>query len=101
MYKNEDIFNRDNAHEAVKELSVLNKGIAHMPIYFKAEIIISYLKDHCIKTDWIAANPKLIELMLSNRFVTKHIESLFEFCRMKPTYRHDFESYIKKQVLNY
>ena len=99
-HNSEDIFNHNNAPEMVKELSIINERVAHTPVYFKSEIIIAYLKDHCIKSDWIAANPELVKIMLSNRFATKHIESLFEISRMKQEYRCDFENYIKKQLLN-
>lgn len=98
-YNSEDIFNPDKTPEMVKELTALNEGIAHTPVYFKAEIIISYLKNHSLKNDWINANPKLAELMISNSFVTVHIESLFEFCRSNHLFLHGFESYITKQVL--
>ncbi len=91
----EDIFNANKSTKMVKELSLIKSGIVNMPVYFKADIIISYLKNHCIKNDWIKANPELVALLLSGRFVTTYIEALFDFCRMKPAYSKGFESYIK------
>ncbi len=95
-YNSEDIFNAEKMPEMAKELSVIKTGIIKMPPYFKPEIIISYFKNHCIKNDWIKANPELVKLLLSGCFVTRHIEAQFEFCRMKPTYRENFETYIKR-----
>jgi hypothetical protein len=66
-----------------------------MPIAFKAEIVISYLRDHSLKNEWISANPEVVKFLLSSSFVTVHMESLFNYCRLKPDYRQSFESYIK------
>lgn len=94
-YNSEDVFSAEKLPEMVKELSTIKTGIVNMPPYFKPEIIISYLKNHCIKNDWIQANPELVRLLLSGCFVTRHIEAQFEFCRIKSTYWKDFEFYIK------
>ena len=100
-YNSEDIFSADRSPEMREELLDLNGKIIDMPVYFKAEIIISYLKDHSIKTEWIKANPTLVKFLLSGSFTTtRHIESLFDFCRLKPNYRKGFESYIKTTLLN-
>ena len=98
-YNSEDVFNAEKSPEIGKELDALKEQTAHTPIYFKVEIIISYLKNHSIQNTWIAANPELVRLLLSNRLITRHIESLFDFCRMKPIYSRDFESYIKMKLL--
>ena len=94
-YNSEDIFNADKTPEMVKELSVIKHGIVNMPVYFKGEIIISYLKNHSIKNDWVKANPELVQSLLAGRFETKYIEALFEFSRRRPMYSRDLEMYIK------
>lgn len=100
VHNSEDLFNPEKTPEMVKELSALNEGTAHTPIYFKAEIIISYLKNHSLKNEWITANPKLTDMMINGFFKTIHIESLFEYCRMNQPFRRSYEKYIQQQVLN-
>jgi hypothetical protein len=99
-YNSEDIFSDERCPEMREELLVLNRKLINMPIYFKAEIVISYFKNHSIKNEWIAANPELVRFLLSGSFKTGHIESLFDFCRLKPNYCREFESYIKITLLN-
>jgi hypothetical protein len=99
VHNSEDVFNPDKAPEMMKELSAINKGTAHIPVYFKAEIIISYLKNHSLKNEWIVANPKLADIMINGYFKTKYIESLFEYCRMNQSFTHSYENYIQQQVL--
>lgn len=96
---NEDVFSASESADMVKELNALKERTAQMPLYFKTEIIISYLKNHSIKNDWIEANPSLAKLMTSNTCVTNHIESLFIFCRNKQPYLRDYEAYIKSFLL--
>ncbi len=98
-HNREDIFSADKTPEMVKELSVLKQETAHTPIYFKAEIIISYLKSHSLKNDWIEANPKLTKLMTANSFATTHLESLFAYCRNNLPFQRGYEKYLRNKIL--
>ena len=97
-YNSEEIFNAERFPEMKGELSSLIQKIENTPRYFKAEIIISYFKSHCIKSEWIRVNPELVTFLLSENFITRHIESLFDWCRLKPLYLRAYESYIKTTV---
>jgi hypothetical protein len=98
--KSEDVFYENESPEMIKELLALGVLTAHTPVYFKAEIIISFLKNHSLKNKWIEANPVLAELMISGSSVTTHLESLFESARGKKDFLLAYESYIKTQILN-
>jgi hypothetical protein len=100
MLKSEDVFYETESPEMMKELSALGKLTANTPVYFKAEIIISFLKNHSLKNKWIEANPALAELMISGSSATGHIESLFESSRNKKNFLFAYENYIKAQLLN-
>jgi len=100
MLKSEDVFYENESPEMMKELSALAKLTAHSPVHFKAEIIISFLKNHSLKNKWIEANPVLAELMISGSSATTHIESLFESARNKKDFLLAYESYIQAQLLN-
>jgi len=95
----EDVFSASNYPEIAKELDVLKKDAAHTPIYFKVEIVISYLKNHSLNNKWIRANPKLVALMTSNSSRTAHIESLFEFYRFRQLSLKSYETYIRHILL--
>ena len=96
----EDIFTPDESPEMREELLQLNGKITNMAVCFKADIVISYLKNHSIKNEWIKANPELVTFLLHGDFNSRHVEALFDFCRMKRDYRDSFESYIKRTLLN-
>ena len=95
----EDVFSASKYPEMAKELNVLKEDAAHTPIYFKTEIIISYLKNHSIQNKWIEANPRLVAFLLSNSSKTSHIESLFEFYRFRQLSLKNYETYIRHVFL--
>lgn len=99
IIKDTEKFNPANYTKAIDELSILNQGILHIAIYFKAEIIISYLKDHSLKIAWVEANPTLARIITSGFFKTSHLESLFESCRNNKAFLKDFEDHISKKLL--
>jgi len=74
--------------------------VRHTPVYYKSDIIISFLRDHSMKTEWIEANPVLAKIILSGSLVTKHIESLFDACRWNKPFRTQFERYLKGMLIS-
>jgi hypothetical protein len=96
---NFETFSAANYPKAFHELSVLNQGISHIAIYYKVEIIVSFLKNHCLNTAWIDANPALARMMTSGFFKTSHLESLFESYRNDKVFLKSFEDYISRQLL--
>lgn len=99
IIKDSEKFNPENHPHAIHELSALSQGISHISIYFKVEIVVSFLKDHCLRTDWIHANLPLTRMMTSGFFKTSNLESLFESCRSNKVFLTEFEHYIGKQIL--
>ena len=96
--KSNDIFRAADFPMMVNELAAIKKEIADEPGYFRADIIISYLKDHCIKNDWIKANPELTKIITSGTFTTGQLESVFQRCRNYKIFLDDFENYIRMQM---
>ena len=91
-----DKFNSGDYPKVVGELAALNKGTMQVPVDHRTDMIISYLKDHCMDTGWIHSNPALANLITSKSFSTSQIESLFESCRNNVTFLADFETYINQ-----
>ena len=99
IIKDYETFDPANYPKACHELSVLSQGISQISNYYKVEIIISYLKDHSLKPDWVEANPALSRMITSGFFKTSNLESLFESCRNNKVFLYDLEEYISRQLL--
>jgi hypothetical protein len=96
---NNEQFNPANFPNAMSELATLRSGISDISIYFKVEIIVSYLKNHTLSIAWIDANPALTRMVTSGFFKTSHLESLFESGRDNKFFLKNFEEYIGRQLL--
>lgn len=99
IIKDYEKFNPENHPNAIHELAALSQGISHISIYYKVEIVVSFLKNHCLKTDWIDANQPLTRMITSGFFKTSNLESLFESFRSNKVFLIDFEHYISKLLL--
>jgi hypothetical protein len=99
LFNSEDVFSADRYPEMAKELSILKEAARQMPVYFKSEIVISYLKTHSIKSEWIKANPEFVTFIRHYSSKTTHIESLFEFYRLRNETLSSYEKYIRNILM--
>jgi len=76
------------------EVASIVKQTAGMLPAYKADIIISYLKDHSLMNTWITANPLLSKMIISNVLPTSNIEALFDASRTNPAFRTQFEAFL-------
>ena len=93
-----DQFDPSNYPAVNDEICLINERTGAVPINFKVEIIISFLKDHSLQNKWIDANPELTDLVTSQILFTGSIESLFDCCRSNPNFRQDLENYLRGKL---
>lgn len=97
LVRSTDQFDPVNFSSITDEIQLINEGTVSIPPFFKAEILISFLKDHSLEDDWTKANPELTDLVTSGSLLKGNIKSLFESCHSNPVFRQDFETYLKKE----
>lgn len=95
----EEIFNPANFPKAINELSALCKAASPAPVYFKVEIVVSYLTTHSLQSKWVDANPALVKIVTSGVLKTMSLESLFDTHHTNKPFLKDVESFISKQLL--
>jgi hypothetical protein len=96
--KNTDKFRPDDYPKVLNELEEITTRVAGLPGIHKGDIIISYLKDHSVKNDWMSANPALAALVTSSDLDTSNLKSLFECCQLNDPFAREFEEFIRKNV---
>jgi hypothetical protein len=89
-----DRFDAYHYSTVTDEVAFIVKQIAGMLPVYKADIIISYFKDHSLKNTWIIANPLLSNLVTSNVLPSFNIEVLFDASRTNPAFRTQFEAFL-------
>lgn len=80
------------------ELEAIHTSTSKIPVTHKGDMIVSFLKDHCIRREWALSNPGLTRLIVSGEFKTAHIESLFRACHSNKIFLTEFEGYVRRQV---
>jgi hypothetical protein len=68
-----DQFDPSNYSAVNDEIRIVNEKTDAVSTDFKVEIIISFVKDHSLQQNWIAANPQLTKLVTSQALFTGSI----------------------------
>ena len=95
-----DTFDESRYSHVASELASLASSTSDMESTNKSAIIISYLKDHSIRVDWLKNDKQLTQAITARSYNTSHIEALFDGCRNHKAFLHDFEDYITVQIRN-
>ena len=96
--RNTDQFRPDDFPKVLNELSDISNGIAGLSGLHKEDIVVSFLKDHSLKNEWLTANPAVAGLISSKHFETTHLESLFDCCRVNTRFAEELEDFVRKNV---
>jgi len=94
LIKNTDKFDPGYFSSVNEEIISIKKQIELLPVLFRSEIIVSFLKNHSIRNDWKKANPDLVTLAASGTLFSGSIEALFSSCINNPGYHQDLENYL-------
>lgn len=103
MYSEDDIKDASGFEERlypaiVREVTALHQTVFEIKGVHKIEIIISFLKFHSIKMEWLAGNKEVTGLMTSGLLATTHLESLFNACKNNSQFSNSLEAYIKVKL---
>lgn len=85
--------------EVCEELESIKKSIVHEPVYFKVEILVSFIRNHCLRTGWIDANPSLSKMLTSGALKISLLEALFASGKKNSNFLTTLENYIRRQIL--
>lgn len=90
----QDIFNIVNYVDVENELCAISGKFATVPVPGKADIVISFLKDHSIKKALVEQNAAFVKQLVFSSLRTGNIEALFVACKTRRSFLTDFETYI-------
>ncbi|HEX4876586.1 MAG TPA: hypothetical protein VFV31_07935 [Chitinophagaceae bacterium] len=97
--KESDRFEPAIYHKVRDELHPIFKAITDLPARNKELIVLCFLKNHSLKTEWLQDNPEVIKLFTEGRFQTTHIDHLYESGKNNSRFIQSFEDYIRQHIL--
>lgn len=80
-----------------KDLDVLVTSMAKLPSLQNKDMLLSFVRDHSMNSDWVSANPVLAEMISTNTLPVKNLETLFASCRQNLPFRLQLEEYIAQR----
>src|SRR4051794_3068694 len=86
-------FNPHSCPMVTSQLIALQEELAEIPAENKVDIVVSYLKNHSLRKDWINSNPKLTDRMISGSLAVSQIEAYFDSCKGNTMFLNDFENF--------
>ena len=89
-----DHFNPVQFPEITQDLADIRTLIKKNPGSFRAEMLLSFAKNHCIRLDWIKSNPEFAELISSKTLPVLNFETLFQCSTKNPVFQQELEQYV-------
>lgn len=80
-----------------EKIAVVKTELSALPSVHRTEILVSYLKDQCIDSEWSQNNPELAEVIISKVLPLSDFEDLFESGKDNAAFVYELEAYIKEQ----
>lgn len=93
--KENEEFDPSSFSFADDDVQTIKEQTASVSRILRAEIIVSFMKYHSLKTEWLTVNPELTSLVSTGRLRTENFEALFEACRNQATFSNKLETYLK------
>lgn len=94
--KGENNFDPYDYPQVEEELTLIRRETGHLPSANKAQIIISYYKDHSLKGEWVKDSPELVRMITSRHFRPRHLEALFDSSRSNSAFLGGLERHIER-----
>ena len=93
-----DQFEPDKFNFINEEVERINYETRALPSLYKAELIISFLKEQLNEADGANTNPQLTALLLSGNFSKGNLWHLFKSCSDAPGFQKGMELFLKKEI---
>jgi hypothetical protein len=77
-------------------MEAIREQTSHLSPLFRAEMLLSFLKDNSLESKWVTANPELTALIRSGSLSAGNIATLFASCQSSPSFAKQMEEYLKK-----
>jgi hypothetical protein len=98
LVKADDEFDSFNYPQLVQDIAQINETSVNVPQTLKAEILISFTKDHSLKNEWISVNPEFAELITTGELPTGNIASLFEASAKNSFFQQQLERFLQQSI---
>lgn len=87
-----DHFNPDYFPTLIDHLDIIIMAMAETSL--SPEALVSYVKNHSTKADWVNQNPELTVMLTLQTVPVNNLEAMFDSCSHQAIFREELEDYI-------
>ena len=91
-------FSAVNYPEVLNEIKEIMSQVKAVSGNFKREILISFLRYHSLKIEWLVGNDLLVKMITAGSMKIYHTERLFEANHDNTAFLADLEEYIETEL---
>ena len=93
-------FSAANYPEVLNEIKEITSQVNAISGTFKREILISFLRYHSLKIEWLVGNDLLVKMITAGSMKIYHTERLFEANHDNAAFLADLENYVETELAN-
>lgn len=84
--------------DVIEEVTSIKERLSSFPLLHRADIFISFFKNHSLSSQWLSDNPMVTGIVSSGALKAPHIEGLFESCLKISPFLSEFECYLREHI---
>ncbi len=92
-------FNPSDFPSLKLELERIKQKLQEYPKENSADIIVSFAKDHTLKSEWFRNNPQLANDIAKQELSIKEIETLFNCSKSNTEFQKDLQHFLRIELL--
>lgn len=97
LIKENDQFLPYDFPQIEEDLDVLVASMAKLPSLQNTEMLLSFVKDQSMRSEWVEANPALAEMISTQALPVKNLQALFASSSRNLLFRIQLEEYITQK----
>ena len=99
-YKLEEgaMFHPDQYPELIDDLAEINLSFVNIRCTVIGDMLISFTRDHSLKTGLVAGNPEVADKLLFGGLPLNNMECLFVAIKGNSIFQQQFESFLKSKL---
>lgn len=95
--KDDDQFVPIEFPQIEEDVDLIVASMANWPTPQKTEMLLSFVKDHSMRSEWVSTNPELADMICTKTLPIKNLEALFASSTKNLLFRKQLEDYVTEK----
>lgn len=97
LINDKDQFSPHEFPQIEEDVNTLVAAMAELPAPQKTEMLLSFVRDRSMRSEWVSANPALAKMICTHSLPVKNLETLFASSSRNLLFRIQLEEYVAQK----